>query len=794
MKPAVKTFLLFVLGLAVAAAAVGAVWLNQSASVPAAALQPQQPLSALSAALEDLGESAQQQEALLDALPTAVTDAGCDTLYFTANTAQGIGWKDRHFSMEPRLKHETLMGLATRSFDALDYLANACAKAGVRLVAVLDVDALAGDGLQGDAALNNSDLAARLQAAVRTLSEKYAVSAVVLRLPDAVSDSAVNRAALSGMARQCALPFGLELGASHPLLRTADAGADMLFVRVAQSADAPAAAALAASAQATGLPVVWKIEDTVSFSGAVYYAAGQGLLSESCVWAAARDAVLTPDVLQQLRAAADTAPLQGLAALPVPAVGQTLAVSYPAEGATLYTDTAFLMGTSDPQQQLTLDDVPVGRTSSNGTFGVLVSLKEGENTFVLAQGSSRVTLHLNRAAASGGGGGERSRDDTVKRYEGERVRITAWMCSVLSDPDDEDRILETAKQGGVAVVNRCTTSVRGGKYTYMYELTTGGWVQAAYCEAVTENIGPWPLGDLAVSDDGRDENILLVSGGQPLAYDSWDEENGVLTVTLANTQAEAAVRQLSSSFCGSVTVEPVAGGVQLTFAVNGSRQLWGYDVTYDAQGNTVLYLKGAPSLELSAAQPLRGAVVLLDPGHGQDDNGALGIAGALGGPSEKDVNLAVALAARARLQQMGATVVMTREDDTFLSLEERSRLAQTVRPDLFLAVHHNSIELTSDANRVTGSTAYYFTLQGKLLADSLLPQVTDAVGREDDGSHWSYFYVTRMTGAPAVLFEYGFLVNPAEYEACCDTTTILREGDATARGILDYFRARLKTE
>ena len=80
MKPAVKTFLLFVLGLAVAAAAVGAVWLNQSASVPAAALQPQQPLSALSAALEDLGESAQQQEALLDALPTAGTDAGCDTL------------------------------------------------------------------------------------------------------------------------------------------------------------------------------------------------------------------------------------------------------------------------------------------------------------------------------------------------------------------------------------------------------------------------------------------------------------------------------------------------------------------------------------------------------------------------------------------------------------------------------------------------------------------------------------------------------------------------------------------
>ena len=249
---------------------------------------------------------------------------------------------------------------------------------------------------------------------------------------------------------------------------------------------------------------------------------------------------------------------------------------------------------------------------------------------------------------------------------------------------------------------------------------------------------------------------------------------------------------LDSAFVTAVTVEPVQGGVKLTLRTDGARQLWGYDVAYTEAGDTVLYLKAAPQPELSSPQPLQGVTVLLDAGHGADDLGATGIAGLLGGPSEKDLNLTLTLALRTRLQQLGAEVITVREDDSFLSLEERSRLANAVHPDIYLAVHHNSVGLTADVSAVSGTSGYYFTLPGKQLADCIVPRAATAAGRENDGTQWSYFYVTRMTYAPAVLLEYGFLVNPAEYEACADPLTILREADATAQGILEFFRTRLR--
>ncbi len=782
---------LFLLTLAVIAAAVASVQHIILPDVPAAAMDVQQELSSLSASLEDLPADLKTQQAQLDALPLIVKNAGSDTLYYGVNTAQGVGWYSRQFAVEPRLVHEELLGLVDRAFDALAHLAEACARQEIRLAAVIDVNALSG-GLSGDKALADEEFLTQLSGAVRDISTKYGVSAVVLAFPEAPADSTASREALSGVARLCRVPLALELPAGHGLLRATDIGATLAVARVASAADAPAAAALAAAAQnGTGLPVLWRSDDGQLLAAAAYYAAGQGLRVQSCVWSTVKQADLEPELLRERQAAVDSLKNSGLSEVAaLPAIGNTLAVSYPAEGAVLYSGTVFITGTSDPSQPLTLNGNEVRRTGKSGAFGVLAELEEGENTFVLMQGDAVVERRVQRVRAVQSGG-TMQRDGTVRLYEGTRIRVTSWIASVLSDPDNEDMIKETAKQGGVAVVNRCATTVRNGRYTYIYELTTGGWIPAYHCEAIDENIGPWPLAELTAARDGADEYITLVRGGTALGYDSWDEENAVLTVTLANTQAAEGEFAVDSRFVTRVETEPVQGGVRLTIHTDGAQQLWGYDVAYNEAGDTVLYLKAAPQLTLDSARPLAGATVLLDAGHGGEDTGAAGIAGALGGPAEKDLNLAVALAAQARLEQLGAEVVMVRSDDTFLSLEERSRLANAVHPDVYLAVHHNSVEPTVDANTVSGASAYYFTLPGKQLADSLLPEVAASGGRSNDGSNWSYFYVTRMTYAPAVLLEYGFLVNPAEYEACADPLTILREGDATAQGIVEFFRARL---
>ncbi len=789
---------LLLLALVVVAAALAVVWWLVSAgnSVQAVALQPQQ-LAALTAETADLGATEKEQLALLDALPQAVLDAGCDTLYFTVNTSQGIAWRDRHFDADPRLQREVLFGLATRTFDALDYLCTTCAQAGVQLVAVLDEDALT--DLATVPAVEREEAETRLRRAVTSLDD-YDLSGVVLRLDDNFPDTVDNRALLTELAGACHLPFGLEMGVVRPLLAAADiadTGAGLLVARLANNADAEAAVSLAHAAAQAGCQLLWKAEDALSFSAAAYYTAAQGIAMSSCVWEPVRLTVLQPESLPDLQAGQDDALLGGLQQISLPPVGSGLAIAYPQEGATVYTEKVFVMGTSDPDQPLTLNGEPVQRHTAGGTFGVLVTVEEGDNTFTFAQGGDQLALHLARPIpGSGGGGGggtsQREWDDTPELEAGDRVQITEWICSVLNDPANEGSIKETGREGGIAVVKDCDVIIRGGKYSHTYELESGGWVAGVYCQPVEGLDAPWPLADCSVADDGRSEKLLLVRDGQALAYDNWDEAGGTLTVTLANTQLDAPQHlALASAFATDVDCEPVDGGVKLTFHIGGTRQLWGYDILYEG-GNTLLYLRGAPTLALDSAQPLRGAVILLDAGHGGSDNGAMGIAGSIGGPCEKDVNLAVTLATRTRLQQMGATVLLTREGDDTRSLEERSRQAQAADPDLFLALHHNSVELVSDANAISGASAYYFTLQGKQLADSLLGPIAAAAGRENDGSSWAYFYVTRMTYAPAVLCEYGFLVNPAEYEACCDPMTILREGDATARGILDYFRERLQ--
>ena len=785
-----KAFGLFLLSLAVIAAAVFAVRYIAVPGVPAAALDVQQGIRALSGSLQDLPQDLKTQKAQLDALPVILREAGYDTLYYTVNTDAGIGWNSRNFTIDPRLVHEELLGLVDRRFDALEYLAQACAAQGIRLIAVLDVNALAG-GLSGDRALENDDFLTALSGAVRDISTQYGVSAVTAAFPDAPTDSTANREAISGIARQCRVPLALELPAGHGLLRVTDIGVSLAAARVENAEQGEAAAVLAAWAAERGRPLLWLAPDAQALSAAAYYAAGMGLPVQNCVWGTVRQADLEPQTLAAARDAVELLTDGAVAALPVPSIGQTLAVGYPADNATVYSENVYVMGTSDPAQPLEVNGETVHRRGTGGTFGVSVKLEEGANTVVLSQGNTVLSLTVNRARAVQSSG-KLQRDGTVKLYEGTRIRVTDWIASVLADPDNEDMIKETAKQGGVAVVNRCATTVRNGKYTYIYELTTGGWIAASHCEAVTENIGPWPLADLSVVPDNGDEYLTLVRGGTALGYDSWDETAGVLTVTLANTEAAAGEYRLNSDFVTAVAAEPVQGGVRLSFRVDGARQLWGYDVTYNGAGDTVLYLKGAPQLDPDSPQPLQGATVLLDAGHGADDLGATGIAGLLGGPSEKDLNLALALAIRTRLRQLGAEVVMVREDDSFLTLEERSRLANAVHPDLYLAVHHNSVALTSDVSTVSGTSGYYFTLPGKQLADCILPRAAAAGGRENDGSGWSYFYVTRMTYTPAVLLEYGFLINPAEYEACADPVAILREGDATAQGILDFFRARLR--
>ena len=179
--------------------------------------------------------------------------------------------------------------------------------------------------------------------------------------------------------------------------------------------------------------------------------------------------------------------------------------------------------------------------------------------------------------------------------------------------------------------------------------------------------------------------------------------------------------------------------------------------------------------------PLRRIVI--DAGHGGEDPGALGIAGSYG-PAERELNFISAYASAQVLTAMGADVQMVAPDDERLDFEGRMDPARISRADFFISFHHNSTAETTDSRKYSGTEVYYHEDQSKLFAENLLQSITSATGRDARGAYQDYYRVTRMTYAPSVMLELGFMVNPDEYESLCQPISIYQTAMGVAQGVL----------
>lgn len=193
--------------------------------------------------------------------------------------------------------------------------------------------------------------------------------------------------------------------------------------------------------------------------------------------------------------------------------------------------------------------------------------------------------------------------------------------------------------------------------------------------------------------------------------------------------------------------------------------------------------------------PLSGKVIAIDAGHGGPDGGAV----SSGGLVEKEVNLAISLYLRDYLQQSGAVVVMTREEDTDLAAEgtkgyskrktedllKRVDLIRSKKADMLVSIHLNSIP----SPKWSGAQTFYFptNAEGKKLAESIQGEIranlnnTDRVPKTEDT-----FYLLKALDIPATLVEVGFLSNPQEARLMADAGYQKKVAESIYRGILRY--------
>lgn len=174
------------------------------------------------------------------------------------------------------------------------------------------------------------------------------------------------------------------------------------------------------------------------------------------------------------------------------------------------------------------------------------------------------------------------------------------------------------------------------------------------------------------------------------------------------------------------------------------------------------------------------AKIFLDFGHGGHDSGAVGSK-----TKESTQVLQIGLKLTRLLRASGHTVILTRNNDTFVNLYSRSVKSNVAKADIFVSLHLNSAK-SSSAN---GFETFIFN--GKVsnntikLQDNIHREILKAFKIRDRGKKRGNFSVLRETVAPAVLIEYGFISNPNEEALIMKNQDVLAR--ATANGINAYF-------
>lgn len=187
---------------------------------------------------------------------------------------------------------------------------------------------------------------------------------------------------------------------------------------------------------------------------------------------------------------------------------------------------------------------------------------------------------------------------------------------------------------------------------------------------------------------------------------------------------------------------------------------------------------------------LRGKVIVVDPGHGGSNPGAVG-----NNTREADNNLSVGLKLRDKLTAAGAKVILTRDTDRTVApegstlgqeLDARVKLAENNHADIFISIHSND---NPDPN-IAGAMTFYHNGKSPQLALAVQSEMIKEMGAVDKGTSPATFYVLRNTSMPGILVEMGFVSNAAEASRLQNNSYRNNIAQGIFSGVVKYFNNR----
>ncbi len=307
---------------------------------------------------------------------------------------------------------------------------------------------------------------------------------------------------------------------------------------------------------------------------------------------------------------------------------------------------------------------------------------------------------------------------------------------------------------------------------------------------------------------GVGQIIFDINGKVPETKIDFDDENSIIFLEFKNTEASPKIKEMLS--------------------VDGK---YAKDILkYNYEGNTDFFITLKSGIEFSTLkldnpsrfviklQEKKGHTIVIDPGHGGKDPGAVA-----NGMYEKDIVLKIAKYIKKALENE-YNVILTRETDKFIPLGERPRIAEASNADLFISLHLNA----NRSSMPSGLEVYYYSKRTSSYAASIAEfenSVDEKFGVESDytdfivndiiyhinmeksiplatetlnnlGTYTGFrkrktlgarFTVLRGSKVPAILIEAGFITNKAEAKKLKNAWYQKRIGQAIAKSIKNYF-------
>ncbi len=312
----------------------------------------------------------------------------------------------------------------------------------------------------------------------------------------------------------------------------------------------------------------------------------------------------------------------------------------------------------------------------------------------------------------------------------------------------------------------------------MYQLKSGFWVYDSNIDVSEEYLVYNRLKQSKYSRTKEGEQIVFDFDYTPVLYADVVEDE--LHITINNVDINMSdLNKIKGELFDTVTKKDDV----LVLHLKNPDLLGGYYTDSNREGEITLSLR-KKKVSRNPYYPLKNITIMLDPGHGGTEAGSYSLYGSEYG--EKEIVLALSYQLKEKLEAMGAKVIMTRADDSTVSLYDRLRYSREYLPDMFVSIHTDSMYESRDLSNIYGATVYY----KHPIAERISKNIAKAISEGEvynRGSKTCNFYVCRGTWAPSILIENGFSCNAGDLEHLMDSQSSSKLLDSYVKEIVDYF-------